>query len=547
MGDPVVDGTDAQAGEAPTARPTEQGWIRQHWFELGVAVALVVGGVVRWLSVVVWRPTCIEDLVAVVESGKAGPGFDPRGDGGSQCLPIWNDAGYHYLQGRLLARGHGFVDGTLWVFSNGTRYAPSAGDPPLYATFIAALAKVGVTSGTGVRLATSVIGLLGVLAVAVVTRRLFGRWAGLLAAAIGAVYPMFWINDGMALSEGIYMPLIAAVILVAYWFWDEPSYATAGALAFVISLAALTRGEAQLLFLCVPIPLLWGLRQVEVGTRLKMFGAMAVIGMALLFPWFGYNLSRFKSPVLMTSGTGAVLSAASCDGAYYGDLVGYYANCYDEFIQKGLVLGKLPGCDEAAVAAAQYDTRAAAVRACFPNIDTMDESERDEFVGRLAREYISAHTGRLPVVMVARVGRAWDLYTPHLGEAEEPLGQNVRLNWQIEGRGKWSSRLGVVAYWAMLPFAVGGLVVLVRRRMPVSPLVAMATVITVTSAMSFGITRYRVPIDVVVVVLAAGALGTLLERRWSSGDTGTITPRPARRDRSALADPPPETAAATHA
>lgn len=511
---------------APGAR---MGWLQRHWFGFGVAVALAVGAVIRWLSVVVWRPTCIEDLVALVESGGGGPGFDPRAGGRPNCLPIWNDAGYHYLQGRLLARGHGFVDGTLWVFSNGTRYAPSAGDPPLYATFIAVLDRVGVTTGTGVRLATSVVGLLGVLAVAVVTRRLFGRRAGLLAAAIGAVYPMFWINDGMGLSEGIYMPLIAVVILAAYHFWDRPSYRSAAMLAVAVGFAALTRGEAQLLFLCVPLPLLWGLHRVDVSTRLRMLGVMTLLGMALLFPWFGYNLSRFDTPVLMTSGTGAVLSAASCDQAYYGDLIGYYANCYDEFIREGRVLGRLPGCDEAAVAAAQYDTRSAAARPCFPSIDTMDEAERDEFVGRIAREYIAEHTSRLPIVMLARVGRAWDLYTPQLGRPEEPLGQNVRLNWAIEGRGKWSSRMGVLAYWAMLPAAVAGMVVLVRRRTPVSPLVAMATVITVTSALSFGITRYRVPIDVVVVILAAGAIGTLLEHRWPSGDTGTITPRPVRR------------------
>jgi hypothetical protein len=490
-----------------------------------VSIALAVGALIRWLSVVVWRPTCIEDLVAVVDAGGGGPGFDPRGDGPANCLPIWNDAGYHYLQGRLLARGHGFVDGTLWVFSGGTRFAPSAGDPPLYASFIAGLAKVGITSGTGVRLATSVVGLAGVLIIAIVTRRLFGRRAGVLAAAIGAVYPMLWINDGMGLSEGVYAPLIALVILVAYQFWDRPSLRSAGVLSGVIALAALTRGEALLLFVAVPLPLLWGLRSLSVAQRLRLLGVMTVVGALMVLPWFAYNLSRFEEPVLMTSGTGAVLSAASCDATYYGDQLGYYANCYDDFIRQGLVLNKLPGCDEAAVAAAQFDTRSDAVRACFPSIDTMDESQRDKLIGELAQDYIAGHRRRLPVVMAARIGRAWDLYVPNIGDAAEPLGQNTQLNWAIEGRGKWSSRAGIVAYWLLLPFAVGGVVILVRRRIPVSPLLAMAAVITVTSSMAFGITRYRVPIDVVVVIAAAGAVATLASRFWPDGETGTITPR----------------------
>ena len=53
-----------------------------------------------------------------------------------------------------------------------------------------------------------------------------------------------------------------------------------------------------------------------------------------------------------------------------------------------------------------------------------------------------------------------------------------------------------------------------RRRVPLSPLLSMGIVITVTSAFTFGITRYRVPVDIMVVVLAAAGAEWLWQR-WN--------------------------------
>jgi hypothetical protein len=57
-------------------------------------------------------------------------------------------------------------------------------------------------------------------------------------------------------------------------------------------------------------------------------------------------------------------------------------------------------------------------------------------------------------------------------------------------------------------------VVLRRRGQPISPLVGMAAMITVTAAWTFGTTRYRIPADVALVVAAAVGIETLLRRRW---------------------------------
>jgi hypothetical protein len=330
---------------------------------------------------------------------------------------------------------------------------------------------------------------------------------------------------------------VALVLLAAYWFWDQPEWSRAAALGAAIALAALTRGEALLLFGALVVPLLWGLRRVPLARRVVLAVICWVVGAALIAPWLVYNLSRFREPVFMTSQTGAVLSAGSCDVAFYGEAVGYYAaDCYAEYVRNGYTVGhpKLPGCDtEAAAAVDATDPREREkAKPCWPDPEHLDESERDHIVGDLARRYISEHRSRLPAVMVLRVLRMFDFYNPEIGREQEPFGQNVKLNWAVEGRGKTQSRAGFLAYWALLPFGVVGAVVLVRRRVPVSPLLALPVVITVTAALAFGVTRYRVPVDLTLVVLAAVALDALAARHWPAPDGATVRPRDGHVDRS---------------
>jgi hypothetical protein len=198
-----------------------------------------------------------------------------------------------------------------------------------------------------------------------------------------------------------------------------------------------------------------------------------------------WNLTRFEDPTTLSTAPGPVLDTASCDATYYGEQLGFYGNCFvieDYATDEGLT-----------VAEARERLRG------------YDESQRAAVAGERAQTYIRDHLGRLPVVMVARVARMWDLYRPL---------QNVRFNWQLEARGERTSQLALLSYYALLPFAVGGVIALKRRGLPVSPLVGMAVMISVTAAWTFGTTRYRIPADVALVVAAAAGLEVLLRRRW---------------------------------
>jgi predicted metalloprotease len=63
---------------------------------------------------------------------------------------------------------------------------------------------------------------------------------------------------------------------------------------------------------------------------------------------------------------------------------------------------------------------------------------------------------------------------------------------------------------------VGG-VRLRRRQVPITPLVAQFVIVTVTAAAIYGITRFRVPAEVSLVVLAAVAF----DGWWSRRDDAT--------------------------
>ena len=68
--------------------------------------------------------------------------------------------------------------------------------------------------------------MLGVATVAVIGiagRRLAGPLAGLVAAAIAAVYPNLWINDSLVMSESLALLIVAVALVVALDFDRAPS------------------------------------------------------------------------------------------------------------------------------------------------------------------------------------------------------------------------------------------------------------------------------------------------------------------------------------
>lgn len=435
-----------------------------------IALAALLGLGIRLYAVLVAYPTCPPPTYY---------GEPPPAD----CFADinWGDSFYYVTQAKYLAEGEGFVNPTAKFLTGATE--PGAGHPPVYTTFLAGLNVVGLTDVTQHRVAQAVVGAVGVALIGwcawyVVGRRR-GPAAGALAALLAATYPMLWINDFRYLSESIYIPIVAVLIASAYRFWRSPGWLSAIGFGAMIGIAGLTRGEGFMILAFTLMPLLWGLRSLSWGRRVALAATVGAATLVLLAPWVLYNLSRFDEPVTITSGTGMVLLHGSCEEAFTGPGYGYYS----------LTCG-------------------AKIPPLASNPDMVLEDQADLVARQEASAFLQDNWSRFPAVALARAGRMWDVYEPFEG---------VLLNDGLEGRGYLPSLVGLYFYVVLLPFAGYGAVLLRRRGIPISPMVGLMVAVTLTAVISFGITRYRVPADVGLVILAAVAgeaiLGRLRARR----------------------------------
>lgn len=398
-----------------------------------------------------------------------------------------DDEFFYHAQARLVADGKGFLNPFGYYAPVGTaahRVFPTAVHPPLYTIFLAVPARLGIDTPTQQRVITALLGCVTVFLIGVLARRLSGHDSvGLLAAGLAALYPPLWSNDSMLGLETLYGVLVILSLLAVYRLWEKPTLGGAALLGLWLSFATLTRSEGVLLMLMMALPAIVLVKGVTRGFRWKMVGVMVAVGIVVVGPWVVRNMTTFPRPSVLGNGYGWVLLDGSCDTAFYGPLTGYWSD-------------------------------ACSLKDYPPHLD---ETLVDERARKQALDYLKHHKSRLPIVMAARVGRVFEVYRPF---------QNVHLDRDGERRGEVTSWLILFGYWLLAPFAIGGLVVLRRRRVPIFPFVAILVATTVTIAMSFGITRYRAPVDAVIPVLAAIGIGALWQRLRPGDDTGAETAPP---------------------
>lgn len=343
-------------------------------------------------------------------------------------VPFISDGQNYHLLGRVIAEGRGYIAPIDWFLRHHVR--PTAEFGPVHPTVLAVASLLGVTSVLGQQVALAVIGsvtpvLTAVLAHRVTDDRRLAMTAGLVAAA----HPMLFGSDGALMSETVYtlLGLVALLCLL------RGRAVTAGV---AIGLAVLTRGDGLLLLPLVAVPLLW--RQWR---RLALVAGVAAL---VVMPWIVRNAARFDGRLVLTNNMGSLVSGSNCPEAYAGERLG------------------------------SWDFRCA-YRADLPG---EDEAENAAVLRAQGLRYAREHAGRLPVVVPARIGRAWGVFHP-FGQARAE---------EADGRVFATQAAGVVLDWVLLPLFVVGVVALRRRAVPLVALVAMVTVVV---AMSYGNSRFR--------------------------------------------------------
>jgi 4-amino-4-deoxy-L-arabinose transferase-like glycosyltransferase len=381
---------------------------------------------------------------------------------------VFGDAIYYHFQANELADGHGFIE-PFKTMAFGHPIA-TAYHPPLFTLSLALVSLLGGTSILAHQLVGPFFGAATVLVLGLLGRYLFGWRTGITVAVVAAVHPNLWISDGLILPETPYALATGGCIFAAYALVDRPNLRRAALFGAALGVMSLVRGEGVIFAAVLAVPLVLALlRPLGFAARLRLLAVTGLVAALVMAPWVVRNLMTFEEPTLLSTNGGTTLAAANCDHTYYGKHLGYFSlSCWD--------VGRLP---------------------------PEEDSEQDKFWRKKAVTYIGDHLDRVPVVLAARVGRVWEVYRP----------ADNRANDEFEERHKGVSWVGLFCYYALIPFAVVGLVRLRRAGKRLWPLVAPFVFVTIITMVFYGNTRFRVPGEVALVVLGGIGIGALLERR----------------------------------
>jgi hypothetical protein len=349
----------------------------------------------------------------------------------------------------------------------GAEAVPTAHKPPLYPLLLSVVSALGGSGHVPFQVASALVGTATVVVCAVLAGRIAGPRAAVLAAALGAVYPVFLVADASLRAESLYGLCIALALLAGYRAWEDPTAWRLICLGVIVGLATLARSEGLALLVLIGLPIVWIRGRPGRAWRLAVLTGACVVTLA---PWLIRCWIAFDQPVFISTNSGDLIAGANCADVYSGAHMGSWSF------------------------------------ACATGATGGNEAEVATKLRRRGLDYARDHAGRLPVVVAARALRPWGFYDPDGEASGKTLG---------EGRSKTANWIGLVACWALLALAAMAFVVLRRRGQPLFILAAPFLLVLLVSVTSYGILRFRAPADVALVVLGAVGIDGFLRGRGS--------------------------------
>jgi 4-amino-4-deoxy-L-arabinose transferase-like glycosyltransferase len=373
--------------------------------------------------------------------------------------PLTHDEREYLELARSLAAGRGFVYSES--YDSGT--AQQFGRAPGYPLFLAATGA-GRAPADGVpasvKISQAAVGAVAVWLIGVLASRWAGPRAGIVAAAVAAVYPpLVWIA-AYALSETLYAALALGAVLLVQIAADrsaaEPrsraSYGFAAAAGSITGAAILVR-PAMLFFL--PLALVW----LALRRRALTAALLLLVSIAVVTPWTIRNARVYGRFVLVASEGGVTFWTGNHP------------------LAKGE--GDLAANPEIKRAELEFRRAHAGLTA----------EQLEPLYYRDALAHISAHPfwwagllARKAVFTVIPTGPSYTLHSSRYRVAS------------------------VASYLLLLPFAAAGAVRQWRSpRRPVALLLLAASAVLV-SLIFFPQERFRIPVFDPVLIVCAGAL-----------------------------------------
>jgi len=400
--------------------------------------------------------------------------------------PTRTDGGdplFYHSTANLLANGLGFPEPLNFIAHH--RWMASALHGPLYPLVLSFGSRFGGTTFFDHKMfslviGTAVVAFVGLVAHHVARPEIRDRVA-VVAMLLAAVYPNLWIIDGVLFPEGLMALCTTATVWAAFKWKSAPARRWVIAMGLLTGLAALTRGEGLLLSVLLIVPWVLLKRELPLRRRVAHISWAALACVTVIAPWAIRNERSFEVSVPLSTNGNELFVYANCEVVYSGEFLGFWSfPCQQDLRERGIDA-------------------------------TGDEAEKALFWREVGFDYARENIGQLPKVIAARIGRQWELFRPI---------QNTQFA-PIEGRDEQAARAGLLMYYGLAAFSVVGVRQLRRRRVGIIPFASLFISVTLTAAYAYGTTRFRVPAEPALCVLAAVGLFAVLGRirdRFPSSD-----------------------------
>jgi 4-amino-4-deoxy-L-arabinose transferase-like glycosyltransferase len=362
-----------------------------------------------------------------------------------------SDAAHYNEIASAVAHGKGVSSVYPYVWLHHTAFRP-----PLYPVVLGGAyaifgVHVGVAQGLNI-----VLGSLVVVGVYVLTSRLAGTRAALIAAGLATVFPPLVANDVTILTEPLALLLMLGMLISVERRW----WLVGGALA---GLLLLTRPSAQLLLPVVAVYIFF-------KADWRKAAIFLVAGIICVLPWVIRNEHYFGSPVLVTSNGFNLAAIWSSQAIVQGHFID-------------------PVKDPRFAGVRHYRTASGAI-----DYYNFNEAHLDSAFRRAGEQGFEHHLGRAPRILLNNVKYLTDEDWRWNDSAERLDGRNMAVR---------HATLPFV--WLMEILGIAGLILLIRRKQFLVPIVAVyffaVALVTVSPP------RLRAPFDVLACV-AVGCLAS---------------------------------------
>lgn len=357
---------------------------------------------------------------------------------------------------------------------------PSSFMPPLYPFFLAGImALFSDGSGLHIKAVQSVLSAGSVLLTFWLAWEIFGeRSVALLSALISALYPSF-IVGALEISTATLEVLLVQVfgILVFRWYRRKSS-CHAGLAGLALGLLSLTRAPAMLM---APLASFWMMSAEADQTYRRKIRALALFLAMLavtIAPWTIRNYLVHGALVPISTNGGINL------------WIGNNPRATGEFVYFKEVDPDI-----------------------FARVLPLTEVQRDSLFYEEASSFIRDNPRAFLQLLAKKAVYFW-WFRPSIGSSYPDMG----LALQAATTGL------MLAYTAVLPLAVLGLVLLLRSKERASlPLFGIVVLpYMATSIIFFAATRFRAPVEPFLIILASYAIAGMV--RWGRGLSPGIYP-----------------------